>query len=130
MLFAENVIGIINGEFWVEGRLEKTQMHFRFNTTLDQAKKDDLLQLSTTGRNEAKPGFVNLVREAIMKGDSNEGRKMVSYSGYIQDLEDPEEDLEMRMLTGLADDIKVSIWRGIAEITCVKRIIIKKNRRR
>ena len=36
----------------------------------------------------------------------------------------------MRMLTGLADDIKVSIYRGTAEITCVKKIAKKTTHRR
>ncbi len=126
MLFAENVLGVRTGNFWVEGKKERTLMHFKTKTSLDQEKKDDLLQLSTSGKNEAKLGFVNLVREAIQKWDSNEGKKMVSYSGYIKDLDHPDEDLEMKMLTGLADDIKVSIYRGTAEITCVKKTA-KKN---
>lgn len=125
MLFAENVMGVRAGRFWVEGKKERTLMHFRTKINLDQEKKEDVLQLSTSGKNEAQRGFVDLVRDSILKWDSNEGKKMVSYSGYIKDLDHPDEDLELKLLTGLADDIKVAIWRGTAEITCVKRILNK-----
>lgn len=121
MLFAENVLGVTTGKFWIEGKKEKTWIHFRTKTVLDKEQKGDLMMLSSTGVNEAKRGFAGWVRSSIQKSDSRDAKKMLTYSGYKEGLNPSvNDDLEMKILTGMADDIKVSIYKGVTEITVVK----------
>ena len=57
----------------------------------------------------------------IQKSDSRDAKKMLTYSGYKEGLNPSvNDDLEMKILTGMADDIKVSIYKGVTEITVVK----------
>ncbi len=121
MLFAENVLGVGTGRFWLEGKREKTWMHFKTTLAVNQEMKNDLLSLSSSGKNEAKNGFARLVQDSILGSGTNEGKKMVSYSGYKKEGSTPDDDLEFKLLTGLADDIKVSIWKGTVEITVIKK---------
>ena len=96
-------------------------MHFKTTLEVNQEMKNDLLSLSSTGKNEAKSGFARLVQDSILGSGANEGKKMVSYSGYKKEGSNPDDDLEFKLLTGLADDIKVSIWKGTVESTVIKK---------
>lgn len=60
---AKEVIGDFSAKFWVEGNADKINLHLEALTVVDMALKDELLALSSNGKNIAARGVMGKMRD-------------------------------------------------------------------
>ena len=118
--FTLDATGQSRGRFWLEGSRNKVKICFRVRTEMSNAKRQELLDLSSDGKNAAASGFAGMIRELILSRRLDDSNATVTYSGYSSMLRNTEQNLEKKILTSLADDIKVGIKGNYAEITVIK----------
>ena len=56
------IAGDVTGEFWIENNGPKYELRLRVRTEVDSAKREKLLSVSTSGKNEANRGFMGKIR--------------------------------------------------------------------
>ncbi len=121
--FIKQLLGELNGSFWLEGSKNKIRINLQLDTELDSDKHIKLIGISSSGSNEASRGFIGKIREMIsLYPDTNELNGDLSYQEYKKSGNyDHAEDLEKAILTSLADDIKVSISGGSIKVVVFKK---------
>ncbi len=120
--FMKQLLGELNGNFWLEGSKNKIRINLQLETQLDNDKHIKLIGISSSGSNEATRGFIGKLREMIaLYPDLNELKGQLSYQQYKKS-DNYEEDLEKVILTSLADDIKVSIINGSIKVSVFKKM--------
>ena len=69
-LLAEETLGMMRsitgeqkGEFWIEDSQGEYQIHLVVDTVMDSQKREELLEASTSGRNEAARGLMGTLRD-------------------------------------------------------------------
>ncbi len=69
-LLAEEMMGMMRsitgekeGEFWIEDENGKYRLHLRVNTHMDSDKREKLLSVSKSGKNEAARGLMGRIRD-------------------------------------------------------------------
>lgn len=69
-LLAEEMMGMVKGivgdfvaEFWVQGEGKNTELHLQAHTALDLEKREELLAVSSTGKNAASRGVMGKLRD-------------------------------------------------------------------
>lgn len=121
--FSADITGTSGGKYYLSGNRDKVHICFKTKTNLDAEKRQELLTLSSTGKNEAASGFSNMIRSMIASlGDSGE-KKTVSLAGYKEQVDANADDLEKQILTSISDDIKVAIRSDVVEITILKSFL-------
>ncbi len=148
MAMMRAVTGNVNGEFWVEDQDSVYELHLLVKTLVDDKIRRHLLDVSTSGKNEAARGLMGKIRSffepsrgvpVFAAGFLGGGTPQMSenYSWSLADYRDQlrqyreinmkatqEEwdELEKSVVAKVADDVKVSIRGRNVEMIIVKRI--------
>lgn len=126
-----SVTGSLNAEFWLENEEKVFTLHLLNRQTLGNTQRNELIESSTSGQNEAAKGFLSKLREicetALSVGaDVDHFYSEGGADASMADLSDtvmaqPKWDkLERSVLLSLADDVRVGIRRRVVELTVEK----------
>ena len=85
-LLVEETLGMVKtmledfyGQIWFVGDGKRCEIHFEATADMDADKKDELLSVSSTGKNAAKLGFMVRLGEMISGALRGAGRTMDAY---------------------------------------------------
>ena len=126
-----SISGDVNAEFWLEGEGNTYTLHLTSRQKLSNVQRNELVQSSTSGENEASRGFLGKLREMFVSAmsvgrDIDQYYSSESYSSQAADISDtvmstPKWDkFERSILLGLTDSVKISIRGGVVDLTAVK----------
>ena len=147
-----SITGETNGSFWIEDEDGVYQLHLQMKTRMDSDKREKLLSVSSTGKNESAKGLMGRLRDMfdrsadedvvatnplLLPGTFEDASTPVldwewSMSSYRHELAlrtqkeaaaaEIWDELEKSVVTHVADDIKVSIRGQIAELILIKKM--------
>ena len=123
---------IDSAEFWLESENNCYTVHLSARQKLGNVQRSELIQSSSSGKNEAAKGFLGTLREIIVQAmsvgrDIDQYYDSSSYSSQSADLSDvviatPKWDrYERSVLLSLVDNVKVAIRGGVVDLTAVKQ---------
>ena len=123
---AHSISGEVNASFWIEFESSEAKLHLTTKAILDKEKRAELIQISTSRKNEAAKTFLGKIRDMFEEA-------MTAYPEYYQPSDDILHDLpqgiydepewdgyERSILRNLADDIKIGIQGETVDITVSK----------
>lgn len=124
-----SVTGTLNAEFWLENEGTDFQLHLSAKQKLGNTQRSDLIESSSSGKNEAAKGFLGKLREMFVSALSVSGdiEKYYGSDGYSADISDeiiamPKWDkYERSILLAISDDVKVGIQGGVVDLTVLKK---------
>ena len=120
----------IKASFWIETDGPQYDLHVSTKTTMDIEKRNQLLSVATSRKNEAAKSFLgmlrNMVEEAMVaeakQGDGIPSDALDDLANHVIMCTDAEWDrYEHSTLKKLADVIKVSIRGGAVDLTVSKK---------
>ena len=125
-----SITGEIKASFWIETKGSEFELHVSTKTAMDMEKRNLLLSVATSRKNEAAKSFIGMLRdifEETMVVEVKQGNNIPSEA--IDDMvnrvivcTDAEWDgYEQSTLKKLADVIKVSIRGGAVDLTVSKK---------
>ena len=143
------ITGETEGEFWIEDGNGCAELHLRVHTVMDSLTRSRLLAASSSGKNEAARGimgkllsFFDTAADApvfaapFMPGTGAQmyGAMAWSMEDYRKQLriyreqngegaEEAWDELEKSVVSNVADDVKVSVMGGDAELIILKKIV-------
>lgn len=68
MALMRSVTGEAEGDFWIESEDDQYEVHLRVVTPMTSSKRDDLLAISSTGKNAAAKGLIGRLRDFFDRG--------------------------------------------------------------
>ncbi|MDO5133698.1 MAG: hypothetical protein Q4D81_12080 [Eubacteriales bacterium] len=120
-----------NAEFWLEEENGLFTFHLSATQKLGNIQRDELIQSTTSGTNEASKGFLGKLKEMFIQAMSVGKDIDLYYSseGYSQaaDLTDavissPKWDkFERSVLLSLTDEVRISIKGGKVDLIAIKQ---------
>ena len=126
-----SITGALNAEFWVENEGTECKLHLTAKQKLGNTQRNDLIESSSSGKNEAAKGFLGKLREMFVSALSVSGDidKYYGSDGYSRSADISDEIIAMpkwdkyerSVLLALSDDVKVSIQGGIVDLTVLKK---------
>ena len=149
----QSVTGASEGQFWIEDENGEYQLHLQVRTFLSMEKKEQLLSVSASGKNESAKGLMGRLREFFDLGaDGDAGTSspflpdmyehtsspmldwewsMRSYETALSarvakdepGAQEAWDELEKSVVKKVADDVKVYIRRGTAELVILKKLV-------
>ena len=145
MSMVRAITGNMVGDFWIETKKDRCELHLSARTTMDFQKRAQLLSTASSGKNEAHRGFMGKIRAFfepmedvpvyfdVSSGGLNSGMVDWTMCGYQQQLaesvkENEEgaaqawDELEKSVISHIADDVKVSIRGYDVEMIIYKKI--------
>ena len=155
-LLTEEVMGMMRsitgehyGDFWIEVEGGICTLHLQAETILDSATREELLNVSSTKKNEAAKGFMGYIRDLFERGgDADivsasaalwdyEGTTMPSSfdwtfsvfkelaapgTDYYKSSKETWDELEKSVVAHVADDVRVSIRGRKVEMIIFKNL--------
>ena len=148
----QSVTGASEGEFWIEDEDGEYRLHLLVRTLLSAEKKEQLLSVSASGKNESAKGLMGRLREFFDWGIDED---ITSNSLFLPDMyehtsspmldwewsmrqyetalsarvakdepgaQEAWDELEKSVVKKVADDVKVYIRRGTAELVILKKL--------
>ena len=148
----QSVTGASEGEFWIEDEDGEYRLHLLVRTLLSTEKKEQLLSVSASGKNESAKGLMGRLREFFDWGIDED---ITSNSLFLPDMyehtsspmldwewsmrqyetalsarvakdepgaQEAWDELEKSVVKKVADDVKVYIRRGTAEMVVLKKL--------
>ena len=126
-----SVTGDLTAEYWLENEDHAITLHLTTKQKLGNTQRIDLIQSTSSGKNEAAKGFLGKLREAFEQAMSigADVDRFYGADGYQAgaDISDeiiatPQWDkYERSVLLSLTDDIKISIQGGVVDLTVLKK---------
>lgn len=149
----QSVTGASEGEFWIEDEDGEYRLHLLVRTLLSAEKKEQLLSVSASGKNESAKGLMGRLREFFDWGIDED---ITSNSLFLPDMyehtsspmldwewsmrqyetalsarvakdepgaQEAWDELEKSVVKKVADDVKVYIRRGTAEMVILKKLV-------
>lgn len=142
-----SIAGDVEGKFWIEDNKDEFQLHLQVETPMDAEKREQLISVSSSGKNEASQGFMGRIRAFFepeedlplflnpVSVDSFDGVTDVTWSmiayremltQYVgehrEEAKDAWDELEKSVVSHVADDVKVSIRGRKVELTILKKL--------
>ena len=146
-----SITGAEEGQFWVEDLNGTYQLHLLVNTRMDSEKREQLLAVSSSGKNEAAKGLMGCLRDFFDRSnDADIAASPLLLPGMYEGMESPVQDwewsleayierykadrtlteeqreawdeLEKSVVAHVADDVKVSIRGQAAELIIIKKL--------
>ena len=144
-----SITGETEGEFWIEDEDGVYSLHFQVTSPMYSGKREQLLSVSTSGKNEAARGLMGRLRAFFDQGEDYAALPVYHMEGYdysttstldyewtmsdyqsdlykrIADDESARaqwDELEKSVVNHVADEIKVSIRGNTAEMTIIKKL--------
>ena len=148
-----SITGEATGEFWIEDEKQVYQLHLRVETRMNMEKRENLLAASTSGKNESAKGLMGRLREFFDWGDDGDvgasslflpeiyeqtSSPMLDWEWSMRSYEaalsarvakdepgaqEAWDELEKSVVKKVADDVKVYIRRGTAELVILKKLV-------
>ena len=148
----QSVTGASEGEFWIEDEDGEYRLHLLVRTLLSTEKKEQLLSVSASGKNESAKGLMGRLREFFDWGIDED---ITSNSLFLPDMyehtsspmldwewsmrqyetalsarvakdepgaQEAWDELEKSVVKKVADDVKVYIRSGTAEMVILKKL--------
>ena len=85
-LLTEETLGMVKalvddfyGQIWFEGEGKRCEIHLQATADMNTDRREELLSVSSTGRNAAAKGFMGMLRDVISGAVHNFGRSMNDY---------------------------------------------------
>ncbi len=147
------VTGETEGKFWIEDEDGMYRLHLQVKTRLNSEERQQLLSVSSTGKNESAKGLMGRLADFFDWGSDDDlaaysspllmpdaleyssspsldwewsmMRYETALSARINEDEAAREawdELEKSVVRHVADDVRVSIRNGVAEITILKKL--------
>lgn len=124
-----SVTGEVKASFWIESEGSAYELHVTTETVMDKEKRSQLIEDSTSRKNEASVGFLGRLHDAFEEAMTSEvDRQDTNLScDVISDLPSgvlgqPDWDgYERSILQTVADEVKIGIRRGKVDVTICKR---------
>ena len=121
--FVQRVAEQTSRDLWVEGTGLSFRIHIRFAAKVGSEEYKKLLEVSSSGRNEAANGFSGRIWEAVFLGLKSPANKDKSSKGYRWQLSNAgvsEEEIRNSILAAVASDIRVSVTSERVELVIMK----------
>ena len=148
----QSVTGADEGEFWIEDEDGEYRLHLLVRTLLSAEKKEQLLSVSASGKNESAKGLMGRLREFFDWGVDDDitsntlflpdmyehtSSPMLDWEWSMRQYEtalsarvakdepgaqEAWDELEKSVVKKVADDVKVYIRRGTAEMVILKKL--------
>lgn len=112
-LLVEETLGMVKalvddfyGQLWFEGQDKRCEIHLEATADMNTDRKEELLSMSSSGRNAAAKGFMATLRDVVSSAVHSFGRSMNEYGrevaryGYVNPAS----------ADGFAVDAMVPIW--------------------
>lgn len=123
-----SITGEIEASFWLESEGRSFELHVSTETVMDAEKRRQLIESSTSRRNEEAVGFLGKLRNAFEEAMTSEAdrQEMDLSDDVIADLPhgvlgQPDWDgYERSILQTVADQVKIGIRRGKVNVTICK----------
>lgn len=124
-----SITGEIEASFWIESQGKAFELHVSTKTVMDKEKRRELIDSSTSRKNEATTGFLGRLRNAFEEAMTAEADQPDRYmtEDEITDLPHgilgtPDWDgYERSILQTVADEVKIGIRGGKVDVTICKR---------
>ena len=98
------------------------RIHISFQPQLGSDEYKKLLNLSTSGRNEAVKNFGDKIREIMIIGIKSTEEHDKSYKWSLSDNENNTDNLGESLISAMADDVRVSVTRNKVELVIEKHL--------
>ena len=128
-LLSEEAVGIVRDmsknailNFWIEGSGVVYRIHISFKPEFGSSEYKRLLNLSSSGKNEAVKNFGDKIREIMALGLLANEERGRSYRWSIKEEPDKGENIGESLLTAVADDIRVSVTHNKVELVIEKHL--------
>ena len=152
MCMMRSLTGETEGLFWIEDENDVYQLHLKVETIMDSEKRDQLLSVSSSGRNSSARGIMGRIRDFFDRGadadlaspllmpsmyDHNSSTVILDWEWSMREYEtmlsnqkndsDPRireawDELEKSVVNHVADDIKVFIRGRLVEMVITKKM--------
>ena len=152
MCMMRSLTGETEGLFWIEDEDDVYQLHLKVETIMDSEKRDQLLSVSSSGRNSSARGIMGRIRDFFDRGadadlaspllmpsmyDHNSSTVILDWEWSMREYEtmlsnqkndsDPRireawDELEKSVVNHVADDIKVFIRGRLVEMVITKKM--------
>ena len=125
-----SITGEIKASFWIESDGPQYNLHVSTNTAMDMEKRNLLLSVATSRKNEAAKSFIGMLRDIfeetmvveVKQGNDIPPEVFGDIVNRVIVCTDAEWDrYEQSTLRKLADMIKVSIRGGAVDLTVSKK---------
>ena len=125
-----SITGEIKASFWIETDGPQYDLHVSTKTAMDMEKRNLLLSVATSRKNEAAKSFIGMLRDVfeetmvveVKQGNDIPAEAMEDIVNRVIVCTDAEWDgYEQSTLKRLADVIKVSIRGGAVDLTVSKK---------
>ena len=125
-----SITGEIKASFWIEFDGPQFDLHVSTKTAMDMEKRNLLLSVATSRKNEAAKSFLGMLRDIfeetmvveVKQGDAIPSDVLDDHANHVIVCTDAEWDgYEQSTLKKLADVIKVSIRGGVVDLTVSKK---------
>ena len=147
------VTGETEGKFWIEDEDGMYRLHLQVKTRLNSEERQQLLSVSSTGKNESAKGLMGRLADFFDWGSDDDLAaysspllmpdaleyssspaldwewSMMRYENALSARISQDEaareawdELEKSVVRHVADDVRVSIRNGVAEITILKKL--------
>ncbi len=146
-----SITGETAGKFWIEDEEGRYRLHLRVETRMNMTKRENLLSVSTSGRNESAKGLMGRLRDFFERGSDLDGMDPLIMAGMCDDptstsmdwawamtryedaiaaglarsdenAAEAWDELEKSVVARVADDVKVSIRGNTVEMTIEKQL--------
>ena len=130
MSLVRSITGEIKASFWIETEGPQYDLHVSTKTAMDMEKRNLLLSVATSRKNEAAKSFLGMLRDVfeetmvveVKQGDDIPSDVLGDLANHVIVCTDAEWDgYEQSTLKKLADVIKVSIRGGMVDLTVSKK---------
>lgn len=123
-----SVTGEVQASFWIESEGKAFDLHVSTETVMDKEKRRQLIESSTSRKNEASTGFLGKLRNAFEEALTAEAdRQDVDlYTDELSDLpggvlgQADWDGYERSILQTVADQVKIGIKGGKVDVTICK----------
>ena len=122
--FIQRVVDHTARDFWIEGTASLYRIHIRFAAKVGSEEYKKLIEVSTSGRNEAVNDFYGRIWEAVLVGlrrpqEKNRDMKE-SYEWNLNEAGMTEEEIGKSILGAVASNVRVNVTSERVELIVSK----------
>ena len=122
--FVQRVADQTNRDFWIEGTGVVYRIHIRFAAKIGSDEYKKLIEVSSSGKNEAANSFSSRIWAAVLMGMKNPAYREKgiknNFEWQLSDAGVSEEEIGRSILGALASDIRVSVTSEQVELIVSK----------
>ena len=112
-LLTEETLGMVKalvddfyGQLWYENEGKRCEIHLQATANVNADQREELLSMSTSGRNAAAKGFMAMLRDVVSSAMHSFGRSMDNYGREVARYG----AVNPASVSGFAVDAMVPIW--------------------